>query len=108
MGEEGHKKLLETELSLNYQKEDKYLVDACLYFVAPTGHGLKELDIEFMKMLSEKVNIVPVIAKADAFLAEELGLFKQNILRQLLGQTPLLLIRMGRKCGEGNIPGGQL
>jgi len=82
--EEGHKKLLETELSLNYQKEDKNLVDACLYFVAPTGHGLKELDIEFMKMLSEKVNIVPVIAKADAFLAEELGLFKQNILRQIL------------------------
>jgi len=81
--EEGHKKLLEIELSLNDRPEDKMLVDVCLYFIAPTGHGLKQLDIEFMKLLSEKVNIIPVIAKSDAFLAEELVLFKQSILSQI-------------------------
>ena len=30
-------------------------VHACLYFVAPSGHGLKPLDIEFMRRLHDKV-----------------------------------------------------
>ena len=32
-------------------------VHACLYFVAPSGHGLKPLDIEFMRRLHDKVKI---------------------------------------------------
>uniref|UniRef100_A0A8C2UL66 Septin n=1 Tax=Chinchilla lanigera TaxID=34839 RepID=A0A8C2UL66_CHILA len=43
----------------------------CLYFIAPSGHGLKPLDIELMKLLHEKVNIIPVIAKADTLTPEE-------------------------------------
>ena len=31
-------------------------VHACLYFIAPSGHGLKPLDVEFMKRLHDKVN----------------------------------------------------
>ena len=38
-----------------------FRVHACLYFIAPNGHKLKELDIEFMKRLCNKVNIIPVI-----------------------------------------------
>ena len=30
-------------------------VHACLYFIAPTGHGLKPLDIEFMRRIHDKV-----------------------------------------------------
>ncbi len=30
-------------------------VHACLYFIAPTGHGLKALDVEFMRRIHEKV-----------------------------------------------------
>ena len=30
-------------------------VHVCLYFIAPSGHGLKPLDIEFMRRLHEKV-----------------------------------------------------
>uniref|UniRef100_A0A7E4VG78 Septin n=1 Tax=Panagrellus redivivus TaxID=6233 RepID=A0A7E4VG78_PANRE len=58
-------------------------VHLCFYFIAPTGHGLKELDIEFMKALQEKVNIIPVIAKADTLTTSEMVSFKQNILREL-------------------------
>ena len=36
-------------------------VHACLYFIAPNGHKLKELDLEFMRRLCKKVNIIPVI-----------------------------------------------
>ena len=32
-------------------------VHACLYFIAPSGHGLKPLDVEFMKRLHDKVNL---------------------------------------------------
>jgi septin 7 len=58
-------------------------VHLCFYFIAPTGHGLKELDIEFMKALQDRVNIVPVIAKADTLTHEEMAIFKQNILKDL-------------------------
>ena len=30
-------------------------VHVCLYFIAPTGHCLKPLDIEFMRRIHEKV-----------------------------------------------------
>ncbi|XP_057291275.1 septin-7-like isoform X3 [Hydractinia symbiolongicarpus] len=58
-------------------------VHCCLYFIAPTGHGLKPLDIEFMKKLHNKVNIVPVIAKADTLTADECYKFKQQILKEI-------------------------
>uniref|UniRef100_A0A1I7ZSU8 Septin-type G domain-containing protein n=1 Tax=Steinernema glaseri TaxID=37863 RepID=A0A1I7ZSU8_9BILA len=61
------------------QKIPDRRVHLCLYFIAPTGHGLKELDIQFMKHLHGRVNIVPVIAKADALTTCELTRFKKNI-----------------------------
>jgi len=42
---------------------------------------LKPLDIECMKALHHKVNIVPIIAKADALTPEELVQMKQNVCR---------------------------
>ncbi|XP_076354826.1 septin-7-like isoform X2 [Tachypleus tridentatus] len=58
-------------------------VHCCLYFIAPSGHGLKTLDIEFMKRLHDKVNIVPLIAKADTMTSEECVLFKKTILNEI-------------------------
>lgn len=60
-------------------------VHACLYFIAPSGHGLKPLDIEFMKQLHDKVNIIPVLAKADTMTPEEITAFKQTIMNQIAG-----------------------
>jgi cell division control protein 12 len=50
-----------------------------LYFIAPTGHSLKPLDIELMKRLSGRVNLIPVIAKADTLTAEEMQQFKARV-----------------------------
>lgn len=58
-------------------------VHCCLYFIQPSGHGLKSLDIEFMKRLCDKVNIIPVIAKADTLTSEECTLFKKQILNEI-------------------------
>ncbi|KAI5961730.1 spn4 [Candida margitis] len=54
-------------------------VHACLYFIRPTGHSLKPLDIEVMKRLSTRVNLIPVIAKADTLSPQEMDTFKNRI-----------------------------
>ncbi|XP_043278248.1 septin-7 isoform X4 [Venturia canescens] len=58
-------------------------VHCCLYFVAPSGHGLKPLDVEFMQRLHDKVNIIPVIAKADTMTPDECSHFKKQILNEI-------------------------
>lgn len=58
-------------------------VHACLYFIRPTGHTLKPLDIEVMKRLSSRVNLIPVVAKADTLSPSDLARFKQRV-RQTL------------------------
>lgn len=40
---------------------------------------LKPLDIEFMKRLHEKVNVIPLIAKADTLTPEECQQFKKQV-----------------------------
>ena len=52
---------------------------ACLYFIAPTGHGLKPLDVEVMKKIHKKVNIIPVIGKADSCTVKEVNMFKTKV-----------------------------
>lgn len=54
-------------------------VHVCLYFIAPSGHGLKPIDIELMKKLSDKVNLIPVIGKADTMTPEECTAFKKQV-----------------------------
>jgi len=59
-------------------------IHACLYFIAPTGHSLKSLDLVTMKALDSKVNIIPVIAKADTITKQELQKFKVKIMSELV------------------------
>ncbi|XP_035826933.1 septin-11 isoform X3 [Aplysia californica] len=59
-------------------------VHACLYFIAPTGHSLKALDLVTMKKLDTKVNIIPVIAKADTITKTELTKFKTKLMSELV------------------------
>ncbi|KXG49637.1 uncharacterized protein PGRI_056050 [Penicillium griseofulvum] len=54
-------------------------VHACLYFIRPTGHTLKPLDIEVMKRLSSRVNLIPVVAKADTLSHADLVRYKDRI-----------------------------
>ncbi|KAK9460902.1 Septin-domain-containing protein [Lipomyces oligophaga] len=58
-------------------------VHVLLYFITPTGHGLRELDIELMKRLSSRVNIIPVIGKADSLTPTELAENKKLIMEDI-------------------------
>ena len=35
-------------------------IHCCVYFLPPTGHCLRNIDIEFLKRLGNSVNIIPV------------------------------------------------
>lgn len=72
----------ETKVNRNPAMPDSR-VHACLYFIAPSGHGLKPLDIEFMKQLHDKVNIIPIIAKADTLTPEEVEFLKTEVMKQI-------------------------
>ena len=54
-------------------------IHCAIFFINPTGHSLRAIDIIVMKKLSEVVNVVPVIAKADSLTLEEREAFKQKV-----------------------------
>jgi len=80
-----HSAYLRKELTA---KRDRYIQDTrihcCLFFINPTGHSLRPIDVIVMKKLSDVVNVVPVIAKVDSFTLEEREAFKQKIREELV------------------------
>uniref|UniRef100_A0A2K6T432 Septin n=1 Tax=Saimiri boliviensis boliviensis TaxID=39432 RepID=A0A2K6T432_SAIBB len=74
---------LNAELRVNRRPMPDNRVQCCLYFIAPSEHGLKPLDIEFMKHLQEKVNVIPLTAKADTLTPEECHQFKKRITKEI-------------------------
>ncbi|CRK46324.1 hypothetical protein BN1723_016659, partial [Verticillium longisporum] len=58
-------------------------VHVMLYFITPTGHGLRELDIELMRRLAPRVNVIPVIGRADSLTPSELAQSKKLIMEDI-------------------------
>ncbi|KAG0100405.1 septin 2 [Podila epicladia] len=56
------------------------LPTCAFYFVL---YELKPIDILYMKMIHEKVNLVPIITKADTLSQNELWVLKRRMVRQL-------------------------
>ncbi|VVT51143.1 uncharacterized protein SAPINGB_P002998 [Magnusiomyces paraingens] len=77
---------LEVENKVNRTSIVDNRIHACLYFIQPTGHSLKALDVTVMKKLHKKVNLIPVIAKADTLTEEEVIAFKQSIMTDIHNQ----------------------
>ncbi|GMM28443.1 septin [Martiniozyma asiatica (nom. inval.)] len=72
----------ETKVRRNPRFEDTR-VHVCLYFIEPTGHGLRELDVVSMSKMSKFVNVIPVIGRSDSFTKLELTNFKRNIMQDI-------------------------
>ena len=49
-------KYFKDESGLNRRNIVDNRIHCCFYFINPAGHGLKPLDIQFMKMLHHKVS----------------------------------------------------
>ncbi|XP_021348090.1 septin-2B-like isoform X4 [Mizuhopecten yessoensis] len=74
---------LQDESGLNRRHIIDNRVHCCFYFINPSGHGLRPLDVSFMKAVHNKVNIVPVIAKADTLTLQEVYLLKKKVMDQI-------------------------
>lgn len=72
----------ETRIKRNPRFEDTR-VHVALYFIEPTGHGLREMDVEMMKRLSRYTNVLPIISRADSFTRAELSKFKKQIMNDV-------------------------
>lgn len=81
--DEQHRIYMLREEQPNRQELVDTRVHACLYFIRPSGHGLSQLDIKAMKELSSRVNLVPIISKADSFSLEDRDRFKRAIRRDI-------------------------
>ncbi|KAL8704085.1 MAG: hypothetical protein Q9201_002746 [Fulgogasparrea decipioides] len=75
-----HSAYLRKELTA---QRERYIQDTrvhcCLFFIQPSGHALKPIDIVVLKKLSDVVNVVPVIAKSDSLTLAERMAFKERI-----------------------------
>ncbi|EPX74652.1 septin Spn2 [Schizosaccharomyces octosporus yFS286] len=79
-----HSSYLRRELNSHREKRlQDTRVHCCLFFIRPTGHSLRPIDIAVLKRLTEIVNVVPVIAKSDSLTLEERAAFKQQIREEI-------------------------
>lgn len=82
--DEQYRRLVYQECQPNRSSLIHNEVHACLYFIKPSGTELTSLDIEAMKSLSTRVNLIPIISKADAFTKDELNEFKHKVRQTLI------------------------
>jgi septin family protein len=81
--EKQYDRFLDAEQGPNYRsKQFDSRVHCLLYFLPSSFTKLKVLDIEFLQRLSTKVNVVPVISKADSMSPEEILQYKKLILKE--------------------------
>ena len=80
-----HSAYLRKELTA---QRDRHIQDTrihcALFFINPTGHSLRPIDVIVMKKLSEVVNVGPVIAKSDSVTLEERDAFKHKSREELI------------------------
>lgn len=58
-------------------------IDVCFYLIV---HRLKPIDVEYMRLISEKANVVPIICKVDTQSEQEVIDLKVHVLKTLKEQ----------------------
>ncbi|RWS01216.1 septin-1-like isoform X2, partial [Leptotrombidium deliense] len=82
--DEQFERYLQHESGLNRRQIVDTRVHCCFYFISPIGYGLKPIDIHFLKSLHKRVNIIPLIAKADSLTSQELNALKKRIMEEIV------------------------
>lgn len=76
-------KYFNDESGINRRHIQDTRVHCMLYFIEPYQRGLKPIDIKFLKAVGSKVNVIPLIAKADTLTKQELAVKKQELARDI-------------------------
>ncbi|KAF7721505.1 hypothetical protein EC973_004554 [Apophysomyces ossiformis] len=66
-------------------------VHACLYFIDPSKRSLGEYDIRILTRLSKRVNVIPVIGKADMLTRAQRNRLKPAILQSIFTEHKIPL-----------------
>lgn len=69
------------------------MIHCLFFFISPYGHGLSSLDIEFLKSIHNRVNIIPIIAKSETLTVTERALFKRRV-KDDLKKNNILIYQM--------------
>ncbi|KAG0166699.1 hypothetical protein DFQ28_006443 [Apophysomyces sp. BC1034] len=77
-------------------------VHACLYFIDPTKRSLGEYDIRILTRLSKRVNVIPVIGKADMLTRAQRNRLKPAILQSIYTEHKIPLYGMPAEEEEGD------
>eukprot|EP00124_Ichthyophonus_hoferi_P002077 Ihof_evm11s129 gene=Ihof_evmTU11s129 len=79
-----YQKYLDSEISPNRKRHiPDTRVHVVLYFVPPTGHSLRAIDIASLKAFGQVANVILVIPKADALTPEERAGFKKRVMEDV-------------------------
>jgi len=84
--DEQFEKYLQEELKIHRASNlslDDSRIHCCIYMIPPVGHGLRSVDVVTMQALADKVNLIPVIAKADTISREELTELRHRIMTEI-------------------------
>lgn len=81
--DEQYEKYLSNETGLNRRQVRDTRVHCCFYFIDSSNFGLKPIDVQFLKHLQYKINIIPLIAKADCLTSSEKHALKKQINAEL-------------------------
>ncbi|KAG8224052.1 hypothetical protein J437_LFUL001129 [Ladona fulva] len=81
--DEQFRQYFQDESGVNRKNIQDNRVHCCLYFIPPYGHSVRQIDLELMRRLHRKVNIVPVIGKADTLTPAEIKRLKSRIMTDL-------------------------
>ena len=85
-------KYIKDQYSMYLRKEltavrDRHIPDTrvhvVLFFINPSGHSLRPMDVQVLKKLGDIANVIPVIAKADTLTLEERQVFKERVRAEL-------------------------
>ncbi|CAB11495.1 Septin Spn4 [Schizosaccharomyces pombe] len=77
--EDQHESYMRQDQQPDRRKIIDMRIHACLYFLRPVRNGVRPMDLEAMKHISKRVNLIPVIAKADMYTRRDLALYKTRI-----------------------------
>lgn len=77
-----------------------YRIHCCLYFLPPSNKVPSALDIESMKEISKRVNLIPIIAKSDGLSPIEIKNFKKLVRKVLEDQKIKICAFMDERTDE--------
>lgn len=80
--DEMHQLFMNSQLCPEVSQRD-CRIHACLFFISPHSKRLRLLDLEAMRALGGRCNVIPLIAKSDCLSPKERSALKEAVLRTI-------------------------